>query len=115
MTGAAAQLQSRAPERRFGPELRDLRVVELEHQLERVGLHRGAADDPGPRDGESFLETGTIDSTGVLEVVMFLEQRFELKVEDRELIPENLDSVDNLVRFVIRKTPRLQPQLEHAA
>jgi acyl carrier protein len=66
-------------------------------------------------DGESFLETGTIDSTGVLEVVMFLEQRFELKVEDRELIPENLDSVDNLVRFVIRKTPRLQPQLEHVA
>lgn len=65
-------------------------------------------------DGESFLETGTIDSTGVLEVVMFLEQSFSMKVDDRELVPENLDSVDNLVRFVMRKTQRLQ-QPEHVA
>jgi len=55
-------------------------------------------------DGESFLETGTIDSSGVLEVVMFLEHNFQLKVQDRELVPENLDSVNRLVQFVIRKT-----------
>ncbi|HEV7914924.1 MAG TPA: acyl carrier protein [Albitalea sp.] len=55
------------------------------------------------KDEESFLETGTIDSTGVLEVVMFLEQSFEMKVHDRELMPENLDSVNRLVQFVIRK------------
>jgi len=55
------------------------------------------------KDGESFLETGTIDSTGVLEVVTFLESDFDFKVEDRELLPENLDSVDNLVKFVLRK------------
>ncbi|HEX6708346.1 MAG TPA: acyl carrier protein [Albitalea sp.] len=54
-------------------------------------------------DEESFLETGTIDSTGVLEVVMFLEQSFGMKVHDRELVPENLDSVSRLVQFVIRK------------
>jgi acyl carrier protein len=55
-------------------------------------------------DGESFLETGTIDSSGVLEVVMFLEHNFQLKVQDRELVPENLDSVNQLVQFVMRKT-----------
>ena len=55
-------------------------------------------------DGESFLETGTIDSIGVLEVVMFLEHNFQLKVQDRELVPENLDSVNRLVQFVMRKT-----------
>ena len=54
-------------------------------------------------DGESFLETGTIDSTGVLEVVMFLEQSFGMTVDDRDLVPENLDSVDSLVQFVMRK------------
>lgn len=56
-----------------------------------------------PADHESFLETGTIDSTGVLEAVMFLESNFGLKVEDRELVPENIDSVDNQVTFVQRK------------
>jgi len=55
-------------------------------------------------DGESFLETGTIDSIGVLDIVMFLEHNFQLKVQDRELVPENLDSVNRLVQFVVRKT-----------
>ena len=55
-------------------------------------------------DGESFLETGTIDSIGVLDIVMFLEHNFQLKVQDRELLPENLDSVNRLVQFVMRKT-----------
>jgi acyl carrier protein len=55
------------------------------------------------RDDESLLEAGIIDSTGMLEMVMFLEQHFGLKVEDRELVPENLDSLSNLVQFVGRK------------
>jgi acyl carrier protein len=54
-------------------------------------------------EDQSFLESGTIDSTGVLEVVMFLEQTFGMKVLDRELIPENLDSVERLVHYVLRK------------
>jgi acyl carrier protein len=54
-------------------------------------------------DDESFLETGTLDSSSVLEVVMFLEHNFQLKVQDRELVPENLDSVNRLVQFVMRK------------
>jgi acyl carrier protein len=55
-------------------------------------------------DDESFLETGTLDSSSVLEVVMFLEHTFQLTVQDRELVPENLDSVNRLVQFVMLKT-----------
>jgi acyl carrier protein len=55
------------------------------------------------KDGESFLETGTIDSTGVLEVVTFLESNFGIKVDDKDLVPENLDSVNNLVKYVLRR------------
>jgi acyl carrier protein len=62
-------------------------------------------------DEESFLENGVIDSTGVLELVAFLEQRFEISVADRELLPENLDSVNNAARFVQRKIDGQQTAL----
>ena len=52
---------------------------------------------------ESFLESGIVDSTGVLEIVMFLEQRFGIKVKDEELIPDNLDSIEKVAAFVARK------------
>lgn len=55
------------------------------------------------RNDDSFLDKGIIDSTGVLELVVFLEERFHIKLEDRELIPDNLDSINNLVRFVETK------------
>jgi acyl carrier protein len=51
----------------------------------------------------SFLETGIVDSTGVLEVVMFLEQRFGIKIKDDELVPDNLDSIAKVASFVVRK------------
>lgn len=51
-------------------------------------------------DSTSFLDTGIIDSTGVLELVSFLEEQFDMTVEDSELVPENLDSIDNLVRYL---------------
>jgi acyl carrier protein len=54
--------------------------------------------------GDSFLEHGIIDSTGVLELVSFLEVRFELKIADSELMPENLDSIDGAAAFVRRKS-----------
>lgn len=56
------------------------------------------------KDGESFLEHGIIDSTGVLELVAFLEEHFKLKLADEDLVPDHLDSVDNLVRFITAKT-----------
>lgn len=51
----------------------------------------------------SFLESGIIDSTGVLELVAFLEEKFEIKVEDEDLIPANLDSINAITRFVENK------------
>jgi len=52
---------------------------------------------------DSFIETGIIDSTGILQLVEFLEQEFGIKVEDEDLIPENLDSINRLVAFVGKK------------
>ena len=54
-------------------------------------------------DATSFLDKGIVDSTGVLEVVTFIEQEFGVTVEDSEMVPENLDSIGNIVAFVERK------------
>jgi acyl carrier protein len=55
-------------------------------------------------DDDSFLENGIIDSTGVLELVMFLEENFNIKVADEELLPENLDSFNNINKYLKSKT-----------
>ena len=51
----------------------------------------------------SFLETGVIDSTGMLELVGFLESRYNIQVKDEEFLPENLDSLANIEKFLARK------------
>jgi acyl carrier protein len=55
---------------------------------------------------QSLIDSGIIDSTGILELVMFLEEKYSITIEDEELIPENLDSVKNLVAFLERKGVR---------
>ncbi len=52
---------------------------------------------------DSFLENGIIDSTGVLELVTFLEETFNIKVEDEDIIPENLDSFTNIEAYIKSK------------
>jgi acyl carrier protein len=52
---------------------------------------------------DSFIEKGIIDSTGILQLVEFVEQEFGIKVDDEDLIPENLDSINRLVAFVEEK------------
>lgn len=54
-------------------------------------------------DADSFLKNGIIDSTGMMELVAFLERDFGLEIADAELVPENLDSLDNICRFLQRK------------
>ncbi len=54
-------------------------------------------------DDTSFLEQGIIDSTGVLELISFLNDKYEVQLTDDEIIPENLDSIDRLVSLVERK------------
>lgn len=60
-------------------------------------------DDNALKNNDSFLDMGIIDSTGIMEVIFFLEENFGIKVEDEEMVPENLDSIDNLVAFIARK------------
>jgi len=55
------------------------------------------------KDNVSFLDEGILDSTGILELVGFIEEEFGVTVEDDELSPENLDSIDNVVAFIGRK------------
>lgn len=54
-------------------------------------------------EGASFLDSGIIDSTGVLELVAHLEETYDVKVQDDELIPDNLDSIDAIVAYLERK------------
>ena len=61
------------------------------------------ADDSMLKNDDSFLEQGIIDSTGVLELVEWLEDEFDIQIEDEELIPANLDSVKLIAEFIDRK------------
>jgi acyl carrier protein len=51
----------------------------------------------------SFLDNGIIDSTGVLELISFVEETYGIKVEDHEIVPENFDSIRNVASFVERR------------
>ena len=61
------------------------------------------ADESALKNDASFLEQGIIDSTGVLELVEWLEDEFDIQIDDEELIPENLDSVNLLAAFIEKK------------
>jgi acyl carrier protein len=62
------------------------------------------------KDEDSLLEKGIIDSTGVLELVAFIEEKYGISVQDEELIPENLDSIRNISGFIWRKTKAASTQ-----
>jgi len=64
-------------------------------------LFGNKADSPAPET--SFIESGLIDSTGVLELVAHLEAKYGVSVADDEMVPSNLDSVANIAAFVVRK------------
>ena len=59
--------------------------------------------DENLEDNTSFLDEGIIDSTGILELVSFLEEEFSIIVEDEELVPENLDSINNVTAYLVQK------------
>jgi len=60
-------------------------------------------DESALRMDESLLDRGIVDSTGMLEIIMFIEDDLGVTVEDHEMIPENLDSVNRIANFVGRK------------
>lgn len=83
----------------------DLQVVNVRARVEGFILDSLLFSDVArlPAANASLIESGVIDSTGVLELIEFLEGEFGIQVEDTETVPENLDSVDNIVAFTERK------------
>jgi acyl carrier protein len=64
------------------------------------------SDDGYPyTDSASFLEEGIVDSMGIMELVMFVEENFDVTVEDEELVPDNFDSVSKLAAYICAKSP----------
>jgi acyl carrier protein len=61
------------------------------------------------KDDSSFLQERIVDSTGILEIITFLETEFSIKIEDDELLPENLDSLNNIDAFLKRKMAACAP------
>jgi acyl carrier protein len=62
-----------------------------------------------PRDDDSLVDEGIIDSTGILELIEFLESRFGIEVSEAETVPQNLGSISALTGFVMSKLPVRQP------
>ena len=55
------------------------------------------------KDDDSFMQNGIVDSTGILEVTGFVEEKYNITIENDEMIPTNLDSVNNLANFISKK------------
>jgi acyl carrier protein len=78
--------------------------VELEHDIRTFVVENfllGGGD--GLSSSQSLLDAGVIDSTGVLELVSFLEKTYRIQIDDEDLVPENLDSISSIAQFVKRK------------
>ena len=90
--------------------------MQLQQQLRRFVVDNflyGRANELA--DDASFLDAGIIDSTGVLELISHLEQAYGVRMEDHELIPENLDSINNLAAFLLRKIQQRDMGAIHSA
>jgi acyl carrier protein len=61
----------------------------------------------GHPDDASFLEEGIVDSMGIMELVMFVEETFGITVDDEELVPDNFDSVSKLAAYIRRRSPTM--------
>lgn len=63
------------------------------------------SEDNGSLNGDtSFMDEGIVDSMGTLELILFVEETFQITVEDDEIEPDNFDSINNLYRYILRKT-----------
>jgi acyl carrier protein len=78
--------------------------MDTKSQIRQFIVSNYYVPDPGAlSDGASLLESGIIDSTGVIEVISFIEETFKVTVDDAEMIPENLDSIAKIDAYVSRK------------
>ena len=56
-----------------------------------------------------FLENGILDSTGVLELIGFLEEKFGIQVDDDEVVPDNMNSLEKITRYISKKIGKIHP------
>ena len=80
--------------------MQDIKQVVRQYILDNFLMGDAGA---GLGDDQSFLDNHIIDSTGFIELVTFLESTYKLTIQDEEMIPENLDSLSNIGRFVASK------------
>ena len=66
-------------------------------------------DDDGFENDSSFIKAGIIDSTGIMHLVSFLQEKYAVAIEDEELIPDNLDSIIKITAFIERKKQEVLP------
>jgi acyl carrier protein len=80
--------------------------VDIKAQIRRYVAQNFLFSDNGFElsDDASFLEEGIVDSTGVLELVLFVEDTYNIEVDDDEIVPDNFDSVGSLAAFIKRET-----------
>lgn len=79
--------------------------MDVKEQIRRYVAENFLFSDNGFELGndESFLEAGVVDSLGVLELVTFVEEEFDVQVADEDIVPDNFDSVDQLAHYIDRK------------
>jgi acyl carrier protein len=85
------------------PVAQDTNAIERNIREFIVSNFLFGVDDGCLKREDSFLQKGVIDSTGVLELVGYLEQSYKIEVCDHELVPVNLDSIQNVAAYVSRK------------
>jgi acyl carrier protein len=78
--------------------------MQIESEIRKFIMENFILDgDNNLSNEDSLLEKGIIDSTGVLELVAFIEETYSFKINDEELVPENLDSIKNISQFIQNK------------
>jgi acyl carrier protein len=82
------------------------RALTVQARARRFVVETFYVSDPSEiTDDTSLITTGLVDSTGMLEVIAFLESEYGIRVEDREMVPANLETINRIAAFVARKKP----------
>lgn len=82
-----------------GPIKETIRDFIIKNYLKGLGGHKLG-------DNDSFMEQGIIDSVGVIELIAFIQRTYKIKTEVTEIVPDNLDTLNNLERYITRKLGR---------
>ncbi len=90
--------------------MQSMQLAETPTKFDRTGIMEEIANflastsmqmpDDGLAEGTDILNSGAIDSLGILQLMMFLGERFEIEIEDDDFVPENFETVGKLVQFV---------------